>query len=110
VDGFERDTRKLKGASATEELPLVHRVASLLKSFVQGVLHGRWTKPWLQQVLDEFTFRFNRRRSRHRPLLFNRPHPALADARTVHCFWHGFGYPMTQLCHPDFRPDAGLSK
>jgi transposase-like protein len=73
TDGFKRDTRKLKdGPSATEELPLVHRVASLLKSFVQGVLHGRWTKPWLPQLLDEFTFRFNRRRSRYRPLLFNR--------------------------------------
>lgn len=73
ADGFKRDTRKLKsGPSATEELPLVHRVASLLKSFVDGALHGRWTKPWLQQLLDEFTFRFNRRRSRYRPLLFNR--------------------------------------
>ena len=72
-DGFERDTRKLKdGPSATEELPLVHLVAALLKRFVGGVLHGRWTQPWLQQILDEFTFRFNRRRSRYRPLLFNR--------------------------------------
>lgn len=73
ADGFIRDIRKLKGGpSATEELPLVHRIASLLKSFVGGVLHGRWTKPWLQQTLDEFTFRFNRRHSHRRPLLFNR--------------------------------------
>lgn len=72
-EGFDMDIRKLRGGlNATEELPLVHRVASLLKSFIDGLLHGRWTKTWLQQVLDEFVFRFNRRRSRHRPLLFNR--------------------------------------
>lgn len=73
LTGYESVVRKLRGgADASEELPLVHRVASLLKSFVGGVLHGRWTKTWLPDLLEEFTFRFNRRRSRSRPLLFNR--------------------------------------
>jgi transposase-like protein len=72
-EGFETDVRKLQGGpSAAEELPLVHRVAALLKRFVEGVLHGRWTEAWLPQILDEFVFRFNRRRSKCRPLLFNR--------------------------------------
>jgi len=71
--GYETVVKKLRGGlNACEELPLVHLVASLLKSFVNGLLHGRWTKTWLQQVLDEFVFRFNRRHSKYRPLLFNR--------------------------------------
>jgi Zn ribbon nucleic-acid-binding protein len=73
VPDYKSVVRTLRGgADASEELPLVHRVASLLKSFVDGVLHGRWTKTWLPDLLEEFTFRFNRRRSRCRPLLFNR--------------------------------------
>jgi transposase-like protein len=61
-----------KPKKAHEELPLVHRVTSLFKRFVLGVLQGTWTHPWLQSVLDEFVFRFNRRNSTHRPQLFNR--------------------------------------
>lgn len=57
---------------ASVELPLVHRVASLLKRFVNGVLHGSWSRQWLPWVLEEFAFRFNRRASERRPLLFNR--------------------------------------
>jgi transposase-like protein len=71
--GYESVVKTLRGAAeASQELPLVHLVASLLKGFVNGVLHGRWTKSWLPQLLDEFAFRFNRRHSRCRPLLFNR--------------------------------------
>jgi transposase-like protein len=71
--GYEPVVKTLReAAAASEELPLVHRVASLLKRFVEGVQHGRWTQTWLPQLLDEFAFRFNRRASRCRPLLFNR--------------------------------------
>jgi transposase-like protein len=71
--GYQSVVKKLSdGLDACQELPLVHLVASLLKNFIDGVLHGRFTKPWLQQLLDEFAFRFNRRRSKCRPLLFNR--------------------------------------
>jgi len=59
-------------AAASEELPLVHRVASLLKRQILGIFHGSWTHEHLQSLLDEFAFRFNRRRSKARPLLFNR--------------------------------------
>lgn len=57
---------------ASKELPLVHRVASLLKRFLLGTCHGAWDVTWLPWLLEEFTFRFNRRNSKHRPLLFNR--------------------------------------
>lgn len=60
------------GKEASKELPLVHRVASLLKRFILGTLHGSFDMIWLPWILEEFTFRFNRRNSQCRPLLFNR--------------------------------------
>ena len=71
-DGFQHAPRRASGRAASRELPLVHRVISLLKRFVNGVLHGSWTHTWLPLMLDEFVFRFNRRNSRSRPLLFHR--------------------------------------
>ncbi len=45
-------------------LPWVHRVFSNLKTWALGVYHGLRDKH-LQSYLDEFVFRFNRRRTRH---------------------------------------------
>ena len=50
----------------------VHRVASLLKRWVLGTLQGGIAREHLPYYLDEFTFRFNRRTSRARGLLFYR--------------------------------------
>ena len=50
--------------------PLVHRVASLLKRWLLGIHHGRVEASHLHYYLDEFTFRFNRRRARSRGKLF----------------------------------------
>jgi transposase-like protein len=65
-------------------LPGPHRVASLLKRWNAGTHHYRVEREHLQYYLDEFTFRFNRRRSAARGMLFYRllqqsvntdPHP-----------------------------------
>ena len=45
-------------------LPWVHRVFANLKTWALGVYHGL-RRRHLQAYLDEFAFRFNRRRSRH---------------------------------------------
>ena len=45
-------------------LPWVHRVFANLKTWALGVYHGL-RHPHLQAYLDEFVFRFNRRRTRH---------------------------------------------
>lgn len=50
--------------------PLVHRTASLLKRWLLGIHHGRVEASHLHYYLDEFTFRFNRRRARSRGKLF----------------------------------------
>jgi transposase-like protein len=66
-------------------MPGVHRVASLLKRWLGGTLHHGIAHSQLEYYLDEFTFRFNRRTSRRRGLLFYRllqqavhtdPHPS----------------------------------
>lgn len=53
-------------------LPGVHRVASWLKRVIIGTYHGGISREHLDYYLDEFTFRFNRRSSRSRGLLFYR--------------------------------------
>ena len=52
--------------------PGVHRVASLLKRWCLGTHQGGISKEHLEYYLDEFTFRFNRRTSKARGLLFYR--------------------------------------
>jgi len=73
--GYEHEITKLKGqplSAATEELPRVHRVASLLKRWLLGTHQGAIAPEHLDYYLDEFTFRFNRRSSASRGKLFYR--------------------------------------
>lgn len=53
-------------------MPGVHLVASLLKRWILGTLQGSISPQQLDFYLDEFVFRFNRRTSRSRGLLFYR--------------------------------------
>src|SRR5918995_1415064 len=53
-------------------MPNVHRVASLLKRWLLGTHQGAVQATHLQAYLNEYTFRFNRRRSRARGMLFHR--------------------------------------
>ena len=50
----------------------VHRVASLVKRWILGTHHGSVQPEHLDAYLDEFVFRFNRRSSRSRGMLFYR--------------------------------------
>ena len=63
---------KGKKESPAELLPRVHRVVSLLKRWLLGTHQGAVSQAHLDYYLDEFTFRFNRRTSRHRGKLFYR--------------------------------------
>jgi len=53
-------------------MPGVHRVASLLKRWLLGTHQGSVSPDHLDAYLSEFAFRFNRRGSRRRGLLFHR--------------------------------------
>lgn len=61
-----------KEASPSTLMPRVHRIASLLKRWILGTHQGAVSHEHLAYYLDEFTFRFNRRRSRNRGKLFSR--------------------------------------
>jgi hypothetical protein len=53
-------------------MPAVHLVASLLNRWLLGTHHGSVHSAHLQAYLEEYTFRFNRRNSHRRGLLFYR--------------------------------------
>jgi transposase-like protein len=59
-------------APGEDPSPLVHRIASLLKRWLLGTHQGGPQSSHLHYYLDEFTFRFNRRKSRSRGKLFYR--------------------------------------
>jgi len=63
---------KARKQPASELLPRVHLVISLLKRWLLGTHQGAVSPEYLDYYLDEFTFRFNRRRSRSRGKLFYR--------------------------------------
>ena len=72
--GYRHRVTFLQGhtKSPSQLMPHVHQVISLLKRWLLGTHHGAVTHEHLDYYLDEFTFRFNRRRSRSRGLLFFR--------------------------------------
>ena len=74
TEGYRHRVTYLRGDAelAMDQLPRVHRVVSLLKRWLLGTHQGAVSRRHLDYYLDEFTFRFNRRRARHRGLLFFR--------------------------------------
>ncbi len=63
---------RARGEDTGELLPAVHRVASLAKRWLLGTHQGSVEPAHLASYLDEFVFRFNRRRSRSRGMVFYR--------------------------------------
>ena len=69
--GFQRVILRVCD-SPENPLPQVNRVIALLKRWVLGTHQGRVSLKYLQQYLDEFVFRHNRRKSKDVGLLFQR--------------------------------------
>jgi len=63
---------KVKMLDGEEILPNVHRIASLLKRWLLGTHQNYIGEQYLSYYLDEYTFRYNRRKSKSRRLLFQR--------------------------------------
>lgn len=72
--GYEHEVIVLKSKKeeASELLPRVPLVISLLKRWLMGTHQGAVSHKHLDYYLDEFTFRFNRRKSMNRGKLFYR--------------------------------------
>lgn len=74
LNGYIHDRRiqKHQPEDAAHLLPRAHRVIALLKRWLLGTHQGAVGADYLQDYLDEFTFRFNRRTSASRGKLFYR--------------------------------------
>lgn len=71
--GFEHEIYIRKNKNDDEKLlPHVHTIISLLKRWLLGTHQGAVEPKHLQSYLDEYVFRFNRRKSAQRGLLFYR--------------------------------------
>ena len=75
--GYEHDRRsqgaaRARGDDPNKLLPAVHRVASLAKRWLLGTHQGAADSAHMSHYLNEFVFRFNRRRSRSRGMVFYR--------------------------------------
>ncbi len=74
AEGYSHKVTNIKRSEqlAHELMPRVHRVAALIKRWILGTHQGSVSDKHLDYYLDEFAFRFNRRHSRARGLLFYR--------------------------------------
>lgn len=70
--GYDHQVVRKKPDLGDNLLPLANRVASLLKRWLLGTHQGAVEPAHLAYYLDEYTFRFNRRTSKSRGLLFYR--------------------------------------
>jgi len=72
--GFEHQRIVMLGSEVPAHVSIagVHRVASLVQRWVLGTHHGSIQPEHLDAYLDEFVFRFNRRTSKSRGMLFYR--------------------------------------
>jgi transposase-like protein len=70
--GYHHAVVRAEAQVGASPLPRVHRVASLLQRWLLGTYQGAASQRYLDYYLDEYTFRFNRRRSRSRGKLFYR--------------------------------------
>ena len=72
--GYDHQRTVMLGSATPAHISMVgvHRVASLVKRWILGTHHGSVQPGHLDAYLDEFVFRFNRRSSGSRGLLFYR--------------------------------------
>lgn len=70
--GFKHLPRKSATVHPDELLPRINTVTALLKRWLMGTLHGRLDPKHMDSYFEEFVFRFNRRTSKVRGLLFQR--------------------------------------
>ena len=72
--GYDHQRTVMLGSDTPAHVSMagVHRVASLIKRWILGTHHGSVQPDHLDAYLDEFVFRFNRRTSSSRGMLFYR--------------------------------------
>lgn len=94
--GYQHEITFLRGKkkTASQLMPRAHRVIALLKRWLMGTHQGAVSHKHLDYYLDEFTFRFNRRRSKSRGKLFFRLVQQAVAVEPV---------PLVHILHPEAR-------
>jgi len=94
--GYAHEITFLRGKKKTpsESMPRVHRVILLLKRWLMGTHQGAVSHKHLDYYLDEFTFRFNRRRSKSRGKLFFRLAQQAVAVEPI---------PLDRILHPEAK-------
>jgi transposase-like protein len=94
--GYRHEVTVLKGKNKppSELMPRVHLAISLLKRWLMGTHQGAVSHKHLDYYLDEFTFRFNRRRSKSRGERFLRLVQQTLAVEPV---------PLDRILHPGAR-------
>jgi transposase-like protein len=95
--GYDHEVTFLHGRKKTPSqlMPRVHRVIGLLKRWLLGTHQGAVSHKHLDYYLDEFTFRFNRRRSKSRGKLFFRLAQQAVAVEPV---------TLDRILHPESKP------
>lgn len=70
--GYQHIPKKSASVHPDELLPRINIATSLLKRWILGTLQGRLDPKHMDNYFEEFVFRFNRRTSKARGLLFER--------------------------------------
>ena len=82
--GYKRQIHVQKHTKDEEKmLPHIHTIVSLLKRWLLGTHQGAVDPKHLQAYLDEYVFRFNRRKSAQRGLLFYRLLESAMQTKTI---------------------------
>jgi len=84
--GYKHEPRNESAPNALDPhvlLPGVHRVFSLAERWLLGTHQGGVKREHLQEYLDEFAFRFNRRNTRERGMIFLRLLEHLVNAKPI---------------------------
>lgn len=85
MDGYTHEPVNVSASHgpAHESLPAIHHIFSLFKRLLEGTYQGGGSREHLQEYLDEYVFRFNRRHTRNRGLVFMRLLQRAAASRPV---------------------------
>jgi hypothetical protein len=80
---LEKSTFKRKIQTKKNCCLNIHLIASLLKRWLLDTLHGAVESQYLQSYLDEYVFRFNKRKSAQKGLLFYRVLESAMQSKTI---------------------------
>ena len=82
---YSHDKTNQSNLRDNEQLYGAHLITTLVKRLIRGTFHGRMEAKYLQNYLDEFAFRFNRRKSKSVGKKFMRMVQQVVNSAKITC-------------------------